>query len=201
MYTNILNRLVQFHSDKTFDASRFNEHRVEVKRENYVKVWRHALSSSGVRSKFWQWFMAGDALSMMCENFHMKTHLGMTANQWMKWPMFTFFGILTIGFIHTERCHSFRNPIHGPFHSLICSHSKGIFHMKFCTHHQQNITNHKPLSKFVYYVTGKKCMTSNLDLFCTFYLYLVFTEAWRIKSSIRMDLDELFEDVCVHNLQ
>ena len=43
--------------------------------------------------------------------------------------------------------------IHGPFLSLICGHSKVIFHMKIFTHHQNNITNQKPPLKFVSYVT------------------------------------------------
>ena len=104
---------------------------------------------------------------------------------------------LSIGFLHNGRCHGFRKPIHGPFHSLICGHSnfkgglwvmllrwcvkifiwnitlecghsKVIFHMKFFTHHRKNITNHKPPLKFVSYVTWRKCITSNIHLIFMF---------------------------------
>ena len=34
--------------------------------------------------------MIGNVLSMMCEKFHMKYHLGMTANQLMNRPMYRF---------------------------------------------------------------------------------------------------------------
>ena len=48
----ILGRLAQFHSDNNFDVSCFNEHKIRLKHENWVNVWRHALSSGDVGNTF-----------------------------------------------------------------------------------------------------------------------------------------------------
>ena len=73
--------------------------------------------------------------------------------------------------------------------------------MKFHTPHRKNITNHKPLSKFVSYVTGRKCMMLNYQLIFIIYPYLVIIAAWRIKLFIRMESGEPPGDDYVRNLQ
>ena len=123
----------------------------------------------------------------------------------MKKPMFKFFFILaslSIGFLHNGRCHGFRKPIHGPFHSLICGHSKVIFHMTFFTHHRKNIINHKPPLIFFFLCHLKK--VHNVKHSPNFHVLaiLVLIEAWRINILIRMELGEPpREDDYVHNLQ
>ena len=145
--------------------------------------------------------MIGDVLLMMCAKFHMKYPLGMTANQWMKRPMYRISETLASLSVYKAYGKYSKERKHWPFHSLICGHSQVSFHMKIFTHNWKSIPSHKPLSKFASYATWRKCMTSNFHLIFTFYVYPVFIEAWRIKSSIRMELDKPPEDVRVHNLQ
>ena len=84
---------------------------------------------------------------------------------------------------------------------LICAIQPRYFPMKFHTHHQKVISNHKPHSKIVYYVTCRKCMTLNFQLIFIIYPYLVLIEVWRIEIFIRMESVEPPEDDYVRNLQ
>ena len=108
-----------------------------------------------------------------------------------------------IGVPYNERCHYVRGLKHGLFHSLICAHSTAIFPMKFHTHYRKVISNHKPHSEIVYYVTCRKCMPLNFQLIFIIYPYLVLIEAWRIDIflKIRMESGEPPEDDYVRNLQ
>ena len=62
--------------------------------------------------------MIGNILSMMCENFHMKYQLGMTANQRMKRPMYRFSETMASPLVYKEYGQGcqYKKLKHGLFH-------------------------------------------------------------------------------------